>query len=266
MTRVVELTPADFERVSPVLASLSKSNLESGVWRRLFAAAKTTELRVENYGIEIDGKIKGFMSHVISERDVEGKRYKFLNQSTWVVEKEARGKSLELFRLCERLSDHIVTNLTPSENVIKLITRLGFQAFETEAVLIPPLPGFRSRIVRQDADEAVRTHAAFGAPIHKLADAGGAVVVYGHLIKRRRLKFFVCDRLSVGADVNLNHLAFKLLIAFGAVGLIVDRRFLTANCAYRAIKTLPRRRFLRGNLTPPTLSDNLFTELSLLGL
>ncbi len=88
--------------------------------------------------------VVGFYAYIMYQREIGGKLYEFCNMSTWGVEENYRGVSLQLVKPIKELSKtHTITNFTanmPSHIVFKRL--LKFDDIENQLLIIPFLPSY----------------------------------------------------------------------------------------------------------------------------
>jgi hypothetical protein len=63
--------------------------------------------------------------------------------TSWIVKDQYRGQSLSLLLPVLRLRDHTITDLTPSNNVIRILERFGFKELDSRIKILLPTGGFR---------------------------------------------------------------------------------------------------------------------------
>lgn len=114
----------------------------------------------ESFGLRlvVDGETAGYLGASYSLRPVNGLPERFCAIAPWFVKEEYRSQSLRM--LLKLLSDKDTTyvNYTPSRDMFKLFTGLGFVKLDEAKLLMPPLlnlPGLRpwkSRLVTDPAE------------------------------------------------------------------------------------------------------------------
>lgn len=102
----------------------------------------------DDYGLKltVDGALAGFLGASYSVRPVDGAEERFCAIAPWFVREEHRRHSLPM--LLKLLSDKSLTyvNLTPTRDMFRLFSTLGFARLDECKLLMPPffnLPGLR---------------------------------------------------------------------------------------------------------------------------
>src|SRR5262245_1225611 len=97
MVTLQTLTHGMFEDILRLLAGCEAPRMSKEDWRRmLFEYAWPAEGEDRGYGLFDGAKPVGFIGTLFSDREIEGRRERFCNLSSWIVSKSHRGRSLEL--------------------------------------------------------------------------------------------------------------------------------------------------------------------------
>jgi acetoacetyl-CoA synthetase len=138
----------DFERVYPLLLEFKNPHLKEEHWRELFV--DHSGLQNDRFGwVLVDGAdVVGFMATIFGERTIRGETVRFCNLSNWIVKPEYRAHSLALLARVIADKSVIVTNLSPTAQVLKLIEKLGFTLMDKSERIILPVVTARSFLDR----------------------------------------------------------------------------------------------------------------------
>jgi hypothetical protein len=104
-----------------------------------------------------DGLVGAYLAY-FSEREIDGRSYKFCNLGTWCVLPEYRFHSLRLLKAMLGQEGLTFTDFTPSERVVSINKRLGFEPLpgtELTAYLgFPQFAGLSAEVLEGPAAEA----------------------------------------------------------------------------------------------------------------
>ena len=114
-------------------------------WQRLFACRNVTGQDCAGYALVDGSTIGGVLGTLFSRRHINGEEKQFCNLHTWMVKPEFRGNSLLLMRPVLRMSDHTVTDFTPTDPVRQISRRLGFQELNSALRVLLPTAGLKDR-------------------------------------------------------------------------------------------------------------------------
>jgi hypothetical protein len=140
MITVQNATPAMFEDVHALLRRFHNHAMSKEDWRRmLFQYPWPAE--DENRGhVLLDGaRVVGFLGTLLSTREIDGRKERFCNLSSWIVLEAYRARSLSLLAPILRLEDHTIVCSTPSPTAHRLFVRTGHRTLEDRVLLLPPL-------------------------------------------------------------------------------------------------------------------------------
>jgi hypothetical protein len=274
-----------FEDVYPLLLGFRNRRMSKEDWRRMLFTYPWADEPRRGYAIYSHGKVIGFLGTILSKRTWGGRVERVCNFSTWIVDRGHPSASILLTRpVLAEMDGYTIVGLTAAPITSAVFGRLGFKTFETEQMLLLPLPrpieAFRSLAgsIVISRDVLVRELRDQELAIHR--DHAGSRAV-GVLLRQRdkqcylvaradRLKHLpVADLLYIGdreffwQNRFLAHVA--LFRALGAVALVVDRRFAEGRWVPRALR-LERTRIFRPSrpdITPMAI-DGLYSELVML--
>ncbi len=142
MFRVEKATTKDFERVYPQLQKFDSAELSREDWKRLFVNYWKSPEDFCGYMLIKDEEVKGFLGLIFSNRLFNAEVHKFCNLTSWIVDEDCRNQSVFLLLEALKLKDYTFTNFTASQTVAVLVKRLGFEEFEVNQQIIPPIPNF----------------------------------------------------------------------------------------------------------------------------
>ena len=138
MPVIREARGSDFDRVHPLLLEFKNVNLKKEDWRQLFL--DHSGLQNDHFGwVLVDGEeIVGFVSAILSERTFRGRKVRLCNTSSWIVKQEYRAHSLALHAKVIADRSVTITNLSPTQQVLKLLEKLGFTLMDkSERIILP---------------------------------------------------------------------------------------------------------------------------------
>jgi hypothetical protein len=281
---VTEIRQVGLEDFGPIyrrlLANLNPSIGEDG-WKRLFNCRWAGADPHAGYGLYDDGEPVGFIGLLFGERYVNGRRERFCNVTTWVVEPAYRNHAVSLLMPVVRLKDCTVTNLTSIPAVHKIFSSLGFRTLEDHVRIawpVPWSPGPPDLQVEFDADviagmvapdwqTIVRDHQRFG-PLMLLRSEGRSTLAVYRIGRWRRLRVARIHHLE-GGDLfreALGSVKWALFRRHGAVILQMDDRLWPMDTRWTTRVKLPVPRLYKSAALQPADVTNLYSELVLLPL
>lgn len=135
------ITDADTWTVAEFMHSqMGSSRMTVADWRRLMDPPGDVEQPNHGYLLRENERVVGAYLALYSERMIEGRLRNICNLGAWCVVPEHRANGLRLLRSLLRQRNYTFTDLTPSETVVALNTRLGFVPLDTATALIPNVP------------------------------------------------------------------------------------------------------------------------------
>lgn len=140
MTVVRQLSAADFPEIYAQF--LADDDVHSGAddWKRLFNYNWERDEDHTGYALLDGGRIVGMLGMIFSERWLSGAKARFCNLHTWLVNEGYRGKGLALLRPALRLTEHTLTDFTPTDAVCEISKRLGFRKMDATLRILLPMP------------------------------------------------------------------------------------------------------------------------------
>jgi hypothetical protein len=288
MVTVREARTEDFPRIYPLLLDFEEGHqVTEEQWRQLFADHSGLQKGKFGYVLQAGEEIVGFIGTTMSERVIRGEKIRFCNMSNWIVKKEYRGQSLVLLSKVLAMKDAVITNLSPTPQVLAMSQKLKFTLFDrTERIVFPVFsPGLLrpctiltdpeaiTPVVGEDVARIIRDHRL---PYNRHAlvrsRAGDCYVMFDRSYKTvrgsTRLPFARVHHVS-NAAVFTKHVA-RLLLEIVAVsrvvGMIVEERVLRGHTIWHSFQRPGGRRegAFRSDKVTAEHVDNLYSEHILL--
>lgn len=139
MISLKQVKSSDFGGIYPLLQSF-ETKLDPDVWRRLFDIQWERSSHHCGYGLFDDDTPVGYLGMIFSQRWIDRQKHDFCHLTSWIMRPDYRSHSLSMMMPVMRLKNHTVVDLSASETVVKLSSRLGFQYLDqTIDVLFPDL-------------------------------------------------------------------------------------------------------------------------------
>lgn len=273
--------PGDFAEVRGLLQRLDPGR-STERWRPIFDHGwRRPDDPVGFLLRDARGRPVGYLGTILSERTIDGRRERFCNLTSWVVEDAHRGAGALLALALRRLPPCTLTSFTPNAHTVPIFTRLGLAVLDDHWTILPPtlalrpgppcrvlydLDALRRRLGEEEARilEDHRPHAR-----HLLAeDRDGACYVVYTLRRRWRLR---AARLHYLGDRAVFRRCWRtvqrgLLARHGALLLEADARLLADLAIPGSLrKRMGMPRLCRSALRPEQVTD-LYSEVILLGL
>jgi acetoacetyl-CoA synthetase len=278
----------DFERVYPLLLEFNNLNLKKEDWRQLFL--DHSGLQNDQFGwVLVEGEeVVGFVSTILSERTVRDQTVRLCNTSSWIVKQEYRAHSLALHAKVLADKSVTITNLSPTQQVLKLLQKLGFTLMDKSERIILPVVTPQALLGRceilTEADEVGRAltgeHLRFFRD-HRLpfnhhvlvrTPAGDCYVMMNRSTKavwrNLRLPFGRVHHISAPHVFvrHLEKLAVRVAASFKVVAMIVDDRMLHGAAPWHSFMRPggERTAAFRSDVLSAADIDGLYTEAVLL--
>jgi hypothetical protein len=163
---------------------------DSNNWNGLFNYTWKPEGLPYGYAIFEEDRMIGFLGTIFSERLVEGKTQICCNTTCWFVEPEFRSQmqALRLFAPILKMKDLLITNMTPSDDAVKICERFGYKPLDPDQIVVPVLPvwtfgGKKNLLVTFDPD-AIAGH--LGAEEQRIFQDHSGLACKHFLIKELR--------------------------------------------------------------------------------
>ncbi|MDD3876101.1 MAG: GNAT family N-acetyltransferase [Bacteroidales bacterium] len=147
MLTVRKVITEDFDNVIELLEMFDNKDIDREQWKRLFSPV-CTKLNNTFFGFALVHEIKivGFIAAIQSQREINGKIYKFCNISSWIVHPAYR-KEKKGFLLLQALMEMEGFNfyvLSPVKHTFNYyINYYGFKENTSKVSTVPALPSIR---------------------------------------------------------------------------------------------------------------------------
>ncbi len=282
MTVTVEAigSGGDLATVARFLNEELDPDIPPEVWARSFDYPWMPERPNNGFRLMDGPRLVGVLLAFYCERRFGERRIACCNLSSWCVLPDYRAHSFRLMKRILSQTGYDFIDLTATDEVVRISTKLGFKRLDVGRVLVPHLPRLPKRgvgIARPEElpegalPEPARTifedHRGLPGIAHLAArtPAGPCYLIYA----RRRRKGVPCavirhvepsDRLPA----CLSSIGGYLLRREGLLASVVEERFLPRRPFGSIRLAKPSRKLYRGpNLRPGDI-DNLYSELLLL--
>lgn len=137
---------ADFGGIYALLGQFNNKELSKEDWKALFTHNWGEPDDASGYVLVNREKIVGFFGTIFKLREFHGVKRRMCNLTSWIVEPQFRGQSLELlYRILEH-SDATITCLTASEIAGKIYQAKGFKILDSGTAIIPVMPGWLNKL------------------------------------------------------------------------------------------------------------------------
>lgn len=253
-------------------------------WRRLFAGDAETGSHGLGYALVDGSTLGGILGMLFSRRCIQGQVKHFCNLHTWMVKPEFRGHSLLLMRPALRLSDHTVTDFTPTEPVRRISRRLGFQPLNADLRVLFPFGGQPSKHPQLEflADQAqlparltaeetqlLRDHCAPDLTSLLVSDGRRQCYLIYTRVTRWQVAYCHIHYLSDPQTFAAFHLPIrKYILQTERVRFLVlnDRQVSNWKLPNSCRFPLTNGHLVRTTMTAPEQIDSLYSDLALLRL
>ncbi|MBX7098149.1 MAG: hypothetical protein K1X89_10580 [Myxococcaceae bacterium] len=136
-TIVRKAVPGDLDQIFTLLAG---SELSREARARMFEKRWGADEDYFGYVLELNHTIVGMLGLMFSRRELNGVTHKFCELHTWYVDDAHRDESLKLFLPVMGLKGYDFINVAPSDVVLAISKKFGFQELETHLRLVFPVP------------------------------------------------------------------------------------------------------------------------------
>ncbi len=144
MISVENATPEIFDQVYPLLTYFNKGNrrLSKDHWRKLFHYPWKVRDDTRGFLLLDGGIVVGIELLIQCEREIDGKRHRIANSSSWYVRPEYRSSSLMLKApLFDLLDEGLnITGFTPMSEFESYHKLMGASILETHQIILLPIP------------------------------------------------------------------------------------------------------------------------------
>jgi hypothetical protein len=281
-TELAPIEPADVAAVAEFLHAHMNARVPAAAWR----AGMTPPWKIDspNHGFMLTdaGAVVGVYLAFYSERSIDGRPERFCNLGAWCVLPDYRVHSVRLLKALLAQDGYHFTDLSPSGSVIKLNTRLKFQALDTATMLAPNLPlpwlprsGGRIKIISDPARIADRLagpdlavyldHEHAAAARHLVISRGGEdCYVIFRKVSRKGVSAFAF--ILYASNPELLRAAFgplraRMLLRHGALATLGELRTLGGRPRLSVRLASPRPKMFRSATLGSAQIDDLYSEL-----
>lgn len=130
--------PLDFDAIYTKYLEFDDPRLGRAEWQRLFCTrCRASSASPCGYKMTDRGQLVGMLGTVFSQRQIDGRMVPFCNLHSWFVDERFRGYSLLLMRPILGLTDHVITDFTPTPPVVRISLRLGFNRLNIPERMLP---------------------------------------------------------------------------------------------------------------------------------
>ena len=272
------ITDADTWSVAEFLHVGMGARVPAADWHRLMTPPWDIEQPNHGYVLRENGRVVGAYLALYSERLIDGSPRRICNLGVWCVAEEHRANGLRLLRKLLRQRGYTFTDLTPSETVVALNTRLGFTPLDTSTALVPNMPWpVRSRGVRV-ADTPNEIHELLSGPEQTIYRDHAATAVH-HVVlvkgdqscyvifrreRRKRLPLFASILYVGNRDLFRDcapHFYRYLLFRHGMVATLAEIR-VVGHRPKRAVMVAGWSKMYLSEDLEPAQIDYLYSELT----
>lgn len=166
MVQLQKLQPAMFGEIYDAFLKDDDPHLTREHWKSLFIYGWDSGEDHFGYVLRDEGRIVGVLGMIFSRRIVDGTTHKICNLHSWYVQEAYRHRSLMLLRPLLKMNDYTITDFTPSDGVLRLILKMGFQVLDARLRIMlstgvprPVRPGGSFLFTRDEAFMRKRLYA-----------------------------------------------------------------------------------------------------------
>jgi hypothetical protein len=279
---MAELRPvltSDIEAVCAFLGENMHRGMAKDEYRSLFTYPWMPEKSSMGFLLEEKGQVVGFLGAIYSDRIIRGKPERFCNLTNWCVLPEFRNESLKLLFAILGQRGQTVVNLSPSEEVQKMLNAMRYSTLDMFKLFSVPLAQFwtlagRGNLLRdpveihRQVDEAGRKvicdHSGTGCRFLAIAHDGVTCLIVSKKRCKQGISFSEILHVSAPELFRRNFERVKLALLFKdrTLLLAIDERLLKS----RLPLMVPYRRvsFLKSSSMMPQDVDNLYSEIAVL--
>ena len=282
MISLQQVDLAIFPQIYPLLQQIDP-RLSKAEWYSLFTQPWHQPEDYCGYGLFDGSEMVGFLGLIFSQRTINAEVENFCNLTSWYIKEAYRGRAISMMLALRKLKNHTITDLSPTESVIAISKKLGFQDLDTQITAIPSVLGKinlnrQLKITRDLAlieprlesseNSLLKDHSSCPRCHHLLAEADGehcyiiftqvknTKFPYSHIQYLGNPKLFA--RHSLGIRQAIAETSRSLLI-------LIDRRLLKgtkpALCFNLPIEIC---KLYKSSRLKPEQIDNLYSELIIL--
>jgi hypothetical protein len=279
MAELRAVAPGDIEAVCTFLAANMGRGMKQEQYRPLFTYPWMPEKPGMGYMLEDSGRIVGFLGAIYSDRVIRGESKRFCNLTNWCVLPKFRNESLKLLFAILGQRGQTIVNLSPSEEVQKMLNAMRYRTLDVFKLFSLPLSHFwtlggpgelvsDAAKIESRLDEAGRKviadHAATGCRFVAIVNGSQTSLIVSK--KRRKQGVGFTEILHVSEVElfrrNFERVKLALMRKDRTMLMAIDERMLGP----RLPLMLPYRRmsFLNSPSIAPREIDNLYSEIAVL--
>ena len=282
MVSLQQVDLAMFPQIYPLLQKIDPNLLEEE-WHSLFTQPWHQPENYCGYGLFDGSEMVGFLGLLFSQRNIDGQIENFCNLSSWIVKEAYRGHAISMMLALRKLKDYTITDLSPTDKVVAVSKKLGFQELDSQIAALPNILGkfkFNQKLkitedlalippqLESPERLLLQDHRACSRCQHLLAEAKGEhCYIIFTLVKNAKFPYSHIQYLGNPELFARYSLAIRQAIAkiSGTSLVLIDRRLLVgtkpAFCFNLPIKIC---KLYKSSSLKPEQIDNLYSELMIL--
>ena len=286
MTVVRKAISEDFHAIYPLFAEFNNPNLTRNDWQQLFNNCFESDEGFCGYLMEHNGDIVGYIGMLFSKRIIGGIEKKFCNLTGWIVKKEFRSKSLLLLFPALKMTDHVLTDFSPSREAQTILKKIGFNELESIVhISLPVINPFKlffnkpalfshTKDIQNELLSFERLNKIFNDHLqfkckHLLikTNTGLCYIVYTK-VRRKKIPMAQLHFISnpqVFTDY-IDAIKFFLIRTHGIFIILIDSRFITKRPSFSIEFKLPIPRMFKSKSLSTREVDGLYSEFIALNL
>jgi hypothetical protein len=293
MAIVKKATPADFEKIFPLLLDLvradsatSSEDEEKAKWQKFFNTHWNEKENYVGYLLlnEANSEPVGFIGVLFSERLIHNKIEYFCNLTSWIVKKEYRSNSLALILPIMNLKNYTITDFTASDVASKIFKSFHFKDLSIKGFIVPPIPGkkfnfFNKNIsllidepeiadyVSHSDQKIYHNHLPYNCHHILLRIGMDYCYIIANRVSRIKIPFL---RIHYVSNVDLfiryiDYIKIRLLFSFKSLALFMDDIIVKGRTIPFSLSVRHKQaRIYRSSSLTAFDIDSLYTELILL--
>ena len=270
-----------FPQIYPLLQKIDPQ-LSEAEWYSLFTQPWHQPEDYCGYGLFDGSTMVGFLGLIFSQRNIDGQIENFCNSTSWFIEESYRGRAISMLLSLRKLKNYTIIDLSPSERVVAISKKLGFQELDTQITALPNILGKikinnKLKITRDfssiqsklnSAEKLLLEDHCFPRCHHLLAEADGKhCYIIFTIVKNTKSPYYYIQHLSNPELFARYSLAIRQgIAAIDKFSLIlIDRRLLRGTkptlCFDLPVKVC---KLYKSSRLKPEQIDNLYSELIIL--
>ena len=281
MVSVKQVDLSAFPQFYPLLKELNPQLTEKE-WYDVFDHQWHPERTGCGYGLFDESEMVGFLGFIFSQRTINGQPEDFCNLTSWIVKEPYRGHGISLVLSLRKLKNCTITDLSPTEGVVAIAKRLGFQELDTQIEILPNVLGsIGSNKIKITQDKSaikskldpaqhqlLKDHSSYPRCQHLLIETEGEqCYVIFTLVKNTKFPYSYIQYIGNSALFTRYSLAIRQAIAKinRNYFVLVDTRLLQgAKLPWRFNLPIEICRLYKSSRVKPQEIDNLYSELVVL--